>query len=107
MNIQTIIDKFDKLTPEDIYQYDDGQTFLKENEHLYEDEVYNEPMFDLSKEKIKQFLKDSLISILDGISEELPDYYRTDITGEDERNLIALGKNKYRQEVINIINSHR
>ena len=47
MNIQTIIDKFDKLTPEDIYQYDDGQTFLKENEHLYEDEVYNEPMFDL------------------------------------------------------------
>lgn len=112
MKIQDIIDKFNKLTPEDIEDYNEAQTFVEENESLYHDCLYNEPMLDLSKEKVEQFLKSSLTSLLDSIEKELP---KEEIIAENLRGLVSYdylrgekeGRNNYRQEVINIINSHK
>jgi hypothetical protein len=100
--IKDIIDKFNKLTPEDIDDYCEAQTFVEENESLYHDCLYNEPMLDLSKEKVEQFLKSSLTSLLDSI--------KTDIEKTKEEVRKQTGSYKYNDQYddcINIINSHK
>ena len=91
MTIQTIIDKF-RLKQHNVYAtvfqlsgYDKEQ--LKEKQDVMDD-----------------FLKDSLISMLDGIEKEAKDldyYTQTTLSSGKKVNLVS------KEEVINIINSHK
>lgn len=90
-NIQTIIDKFETNFPDKIARVIDD-------------------FGDTTKSDLKDFLKDSLTSMLDGIEKELPK--EEEKIAESLRGLLSYdyplglkeGKNSYRQEVINIIN---
>jgi len=84
-NIQTIIDKFDKEFPK--VNYDKDATYIPDYEQY---------------PKLKQFLKDSLISMLDGNVEEAKK-----IQYQNTNDVFEMGFNNGVQEVINIINSHR
>ena len=88
MNIQTIIDKF-KI-----------EIFVKDGTIPTETYV-----------KVEQFLKDSLTSMLDGIEKELPKEEEKATAKDGDiswgAELRKESRNQYRQEVINIINSHR
>jgi hypothetical protein len=89
-NIQTIIDKFDKLV---------------ENEHM---SFVDEENSYIDSETAKQFLKDSLTSMLDEIKKELPKRDEYGLQQDENYNSSSIKAfNYYRQEVINIINSHR
>lgn len=60
---EQLIEEFDKLTPypEDCGDdYSEQKEWLKKNNHLYNNEVYNEPMYDLSEDKIKKFLSQAI-----------------------------------------------
>ena len=93
-NIQTIIDKFKTKFPE-LYTTCDGREGY---DYLAEDDVIN-------------FLKDSLTSMLDGIEKELPKEANPANDNcpscDNESCSASNAVNDYRQEVINIINSHR
>ena len=94
-NIQKIIDKFDEKFV--CYSMkNNGKAKL----------IYNELE---AVKPLKKFLKDSLTSILNNIKKELPEKTSQEII-DKEIYCVALrlqGANKYRQEVINIINSYR
>ena len=65
-------EEFDGLTPgsdsddlgcvNSLYEKGGYQDWLNTNPHLYEDSVYNEPMFDLSKVKVKNFIRSLLLA---------------------------------------------
>lgn len=85
MDKQTIKEKvreeFEKLTPESNYKilgcndylYGNGgyNDWLKNNPHLYEESVYLESMFELSKEKILKFIDSTIDSVIKEREEEL------------------------------------
>lgn len=89
--IQDIIDKFDKEFPETtVFQH---RVFHIGTGHQENRDV-------LIGKDIKQFLQSSLTSLLDSLEKELPPISYT-------RDVESTYRNRYRQEVINIINSHR
>lgn len=71
-------ERFEKMTPETIpsqldtlYGGDEGEGYdewLKthSSEHLYEDSVYGEPMCDLSKDKVKEFIRSEIPAAEEG-----------------------------------------
>jgi hypothetical protein len=79
---EQLLEEFDKLTP---YPEDCGDNYceqkewLKKNNHLYDNEVYNEPMYDLSEDKIKAFL---LQAIDRAIKETIKENELVDLTGK-------------------------
>lgn len=89
-NIQTIIDKFDKKL-----KLKDSVKSIKREE--YEDIIL----------LASSILKDSLTSMLDDMEKELPEKQGDDSLITDYFQGYEDGANQYRQEVINIINSHR
>ena len=86
MAIQTIIDKFETNFPDKIARVIDD-------------------FGDTTKSDLKDFLKDYLTSMLDGIEKDLPIIKEQRLAGENRWS--GRESNAYRQEVINIINSHR
>ena len=63
MSKEKILEEFDKLTPcpDDCgVDYDEKKEWLEKNNHLYHNEVYNEPMYDLSEEKVKEFIEKAI-----------------------------------------------
>lgn len=102
-NIQTIIDKFDELK---IVNTRDFTTSEKDKEAMVK--LLNDLLIPY-KEAAKQFLKDSLTLMLDEIEKELPEETPQEVI-DRQMYCVALrsqGENTYRQEAINIINSHR
>jgi len=95
-NIQTIIDKLEELKI---------LKLLNDKDPVYGEENQ------LAKIELKQFLKDSLTSMLDGIIKNIPEEKSNLVDGkyevDDGTMRINGGYNMCRQEVINIINSHR
>lgn len=75
------------------------QDIIDELDQLAVFETYDIPV--IVKTDIKQFLKYSLTSLLDSIEKDLPK------RGESDDVSDRYYCNNYRQEVINIINSHK
>ena len=78
---EKLLDEFEKLTPypEDCGDnYDEQKEWLEKNKHLYNNEVYNEPMYDLSEDKIKDFLSKAIDQTreetIKDIEESLPEF---------------------------------
>ena len=102
-NIQTIIDEFDK----EFYPLDDTDILV--------DNFKNGKFWGRKKtlEEAKQFLKDSLTSMLDGIEKETLDHMEkiNNYAKENREDYETVNEahSAYSQlkEVINIINSHR
>lgn len=98
-NIQTIIDKFDER-----YKVDKKIPGIAGN-------IIDQAIKEFINDN-RQFLKDSLTSMLDGIEKELPEEKENPNYDEAVRtnSLYAFncyGWNSFREKVINIINSHR
>ena len=98
MNIQTIIDKFDKEfyqdnTTEKVAGYLVCRNGIKDDNR----EFYKIAL----PQDVKQFLKDSLTSTLDGISKDVENK-QCDFQASEEHSKWSLC-----QDLINIINSHR
>ena len=83
--IEKIMEEFDKMTPDeipcstdDLYEKGGVSEWLKENtvNHLFSDGIYGEPMCDLDKDKISDWLKSALTRIhnsaLKEIEERMP-----------------------------------
>ena len=106
-NIQTIIDKFDKEFPCKEFNCDSNGTIANQ---VSEDEWEPQQCQFCYEVRFpfKQFLKDSLTSMLDEIKRELPKAKSNPLQETAEIDYYYVeGYNIYRQEVINIINSHR
>lgn len=131
MSKETILEEFEKLTPcpEDCGNgYNEQKEWLERNNHLYHNEVYNEPMYDLSEEKVKEFIEkaidqteeETIRKVEEMLPEEkkLKEYEKTDpnvLTEANIRNLkisfenqaiapYVSAYNELRQEVLNILN---
>lgn len=69
--------RFDKMTEGAVdlaprYITEAEEWLIKNPEkHLFEDKVYGEPMFDLSIEKVKEFIRQERTALLEGIMEEI------------------------------------
>ncbi len=77
-------EKFDDMTPRYVPSNSDSlygekavSEWLKTNtdKHLYEDSVYNEPMLDLSAEKIKNFISTLLEEQEKRLKEKYKNYF--------------------------------
>ena len=103
-NIQTIIDKFDKEFPE---------TTIFQHRVFYIGTGHSENRDILIGKDIKQFLKDSLTSLLDNIEEEVVDkidelmvYAKQNKKDYETVNEANFGIAQLKG-IVNIINSHR
>ena len=88
LTIKNVIEKF----VDEFINIDGGVDNIRDTED--DGNVY------ITGEKIKQFLQEELTLMLDGILAEIPPISYT-------RDMKSTYRNEYRQEVINIINSHR
>jgi len=92
---EQILERFDEMLPEEVPAeklYGEGSVteWLNNNskKHLYEDSVYGEPMLDLSKEKIKDFLR----TALESVREESEKKGRNDAVDYIEKKTDTVGK---------------
>lgn len=78
MTTQDILRQFDEMT--DTHEFPEhisgANEWLQEHskEHLYENDVYGEPMFDLSPDKVRAFLIQSLLSRDEEIAKMCEEY---------------------------------
>lgn len=80
VTVEQIVREFERMTPEtipsdsdDLYAINGPDAWLKahSSEHLFDDSVYDEPMCDLSREKIKDWLRLSLTSLIEEAVKEI------------------------------------
>jgi len=90
MTTKDIIERFDE------FAWYSAPHNLLEAEGISKDGI----RYKLRQENIKQFISSSLTELLDSIEKELP-------KEKDWEEIYEIGRNDYRKEVINIINSHR
>jgi hypothetical protein len=108
--LSEILKQFDEMTPEELpceenkgyVSLTEKEQWLQENsdKHLYENNVYNEPELDLSKDKVKSLLTQTYTSMVQAEVERLEGQRITNMVNiglfEDEK-----GFNKCLEDQIN------